>query len=90
MTTLAALIAMSTLAFAGPRVTTAGVKPQPTPNPALDAPTLSCGTHTPVSITITVTAGKSGAPGRVFRAVDDIGGLPSERWRLAYERNSLL
>jgi hypothetical protein len=62
MTTLAALIAMSTLAFAGPRVATAGVKPQPTPNPALNAPTLSCGTHTPVSITITVTAGNSGAP----------------------------
>jgi hypothetical protein len=62
MTTLAALIAMSTLVFAAPRVLTTNAKPQPAPNPALDAPTLSCFSQTPSSITIQVTAGNSGAP----------------------------
>src|SRR6266487_4054287 len=53
MTTLAALIAMSTIALA---------KPAPTPKPTLSTTTVSCFTSTPSSITVQVQAGATGAP----------------------------
>jgi len=53
MTTLAALIAMSTIALA---------KPAPTPKPTLSTPTVSCFSSTPSSITVQVQAGATGAP----------------------------
>jgi hypothetical protein len=53
MTTLAALIAMSTIALA---------KPASTPKPTLSAPTVSCFSSTPSSITVQVQAGATGAP----------------------------
>ena len=53
MTTLAALIAMSTIALA---------KPAPTSKPTLSTPTVSCFSSTPSSISVQVQAGATGAP----------------------------
>ena len=88
MTTLAALIAMSTISFAGPRVLAANPRPQP--NPALDAPDAKLWyPHTGLNHHHS-HRWQLGSPGWVFHPVDDIGGLPSKRWRLAYGRNSFL
>jgi hypothetical protein len=53
ITTLAALITMSTIALA---------KPAPTPKPTYSTPTISCFSSTPSSITVQVQAGATGAP----------------------------
>ena len=53
VTTLAALITMSTIALA---------KPAPTPKPTYSTPTVSCFSSTPSSITVQVQAGATGAP----------------------------
>jgi hypothetical protein len=53
ITTLAALIAMSTIALA---------KPAPTPKATLSTPTVICFSSTPSSMTVQVQAGATGAP----------------------------
>jgi hypothetical protein len=53
ITTLAALVTMSTIALA---------KPAPTPKPTYSTPTVSCFSSTPSSITVQVQAGATGAP----------------------------
>lgn len=62
VTTLAALITMSTIALA---------KPAPTPKPTYSTPTVSCFSSTPSSITVQVQAGGDRRSGGLLHSMDE-------------------